>query len=1083
MYIADLHIHSRYSRATSRELTPEQLDLEAGKKGIHLLGTGDFTHPAWREELYEKLVRAEDGLYRLKDEYRSENGRRSGTDTPRFVVSGEISSIYKQDGKVRKVHSLILLPDLEDAQRLSAKLEMIGNIHSDGRPILGLSCHDLLEIMLEICPGGMLIPAHIWTPHFSMFGACSGFDRVEDCFGELTPYIHAVETGLSSDPPMNWRLSALDRFQLISNSDAHSPAKLGREANLLNCEMSYAGLKNAIETGEGLEGTIEFFPEEGKYHFDGHRKCHICLSPAEAKRYGGICPVCKKKLTMGVSHRIDQLADRPEGFIPEGRKTFESLVPLLEVIAASTGRSAASKKVQEEYCKMVDELGTEFDILRTIPIEEIRSHSGHLISEGIRRLREGRVKRLPGFDGEYGIIRLFEPDEIANPDGQMSLSDLFAADAEKENPGTKEVSFSVPLPPSVPLPDSTPSEKTADFLDRLNEQQRYAAQLPARSISVIAGPGTGKTGTLTARIRCLLEKRRVKSAEITAVTFTNQAAGELKERLQREMPHRRSAAQIQTGTFHSICLALLKKVGYEVRIASGQELEELAQEVLEELELRDGLKIKLTPKELLEYVSRERMEQLEKTADRKEAGQLREEAGAAAECFVKRMRERSLYDFDSLLTETLRLLLEENEAARRYCSHFNYLLVDEFQDISPIQYRLIREWNRDGKELFVIGDPDQSIYGFRGAAPGCFDVLSEELPDTQIIRLVENYRSSAQGIEAACALISHNPGDERHLNAVAGEGLPVRIVRAGGKRAEGIFAVREINRLIGGIDMLDAQERELPEAKRVRSFSDIAILCRTNRQAEEMEEYLKTEGIPFTVTGRGTFLEENTVQEALAFFGGLCHEEEADREKADKEQLKLKKTLGEEIYAAFREKYSSRMKKKPAELVKSWMADRGLEEDEPLARLYSMALFHRTMKEFLECLLYGEEGDLKRCGSKRYTADAVSLMTLHASKGLEFPAVIIMGVRKHSIPLEYSSGKKADPKEIAQETSLEPAELQEERRLLYVGMTRAKEELILVTSGEPSVFLKEIPENAAVRQKAPGSEKPVIRQMNLFDFI
>lgn len=421
MYIADLHIHSRYSRATSRELTPEQLDLEAGKKGIHLLGTGDFTHPAWREELYEKLVRAEDGLYRLKDEYRSENGRRSETATPRFVVSGEISSIYKQDGKVRKVHSLILLPDLEDAQRLSAKLEMIGNIHSDGRPILGLSCHGLLEVMLEICPGGMLIPAHIWTPHFSMFGACSGFDRVEDCFGELTPYIHAVETGLSSDPPMNWRLSALDRFQLISNSDAHSPAKLGREANLLNCEMSYAGLKNAIETGEGLEGTIEFFPEEGKYHFDGHRKCHICLSPAEAKRYGGICPVCKKKLTMGVSHRIDQLADRPEVFIPEGRKTFESLVPLLEVIAASTGRSAASKKVQEEYCKMVDELGTEFDILRTIPIEEIRSHSGHLISEGIRRLREGRVKRLPGFDGEYGIIRLFEPDEIANPDGQMSF--------------------------------------------------------------------------------------------------------------------------------------------------------------------------------------------------------------------------------------------------------------------------------------------------------------------------------------------------------------------------------------------------------------------------------------------------------------------------------------------------------------------------------------------------------------------------------------------------------------------------------------------------------------------------------------
>mgnify|MGYP006066281223 FL=1 len=341
MYIADLHIHSRYSRATSRDLTPEQLDYSARQKGIRLLGTGDFTHPVWREELKEKLEPAEDGLYRLKRAYRREEELASGEEETRFVISGEISSIYKQDGKVRKVHSLILLPGLEEAWKLSAKLETIGNIHSDGRPILGLSCHDLLEIMLEICPEGMFIPAHIWTPHFSMFGAFSGFDRVEDCFGELTPYIHAVETGLSSDPPMNWRVSALDRFQLISNSDAHSPSKLGREANVLSCELSYEGLKRAIETGEGLCRTIEFFPEEGKYHFDGHRKCHICLSPAEAEQCEGICPVCGKRMTTGVSHRVEQLADRPEGFLPEKVKPFESLVPLPEVIAASTGRSAA----------------------------------------------------------------------------------------------------------------------------------------------------------------------------------------------------------------------------------------------------------------------------------------------------------------------------------------------------------------------------------------------------------------------------------------------------------------------------------------------------------------------------------------------------------------------------------------------------------------------------------------------------------------------------------------------------------------------------------------------------------------------
>ena len=283
MYIADLHIHSRYSRATSRDLTPEQLDFQARKKGIRLLGTGDFTHPAWREELKEKLIPAEDGLYRLREDCVLSPEARGEEERTRFVVSGEISSIYKQDRKVRKVHSLILLPGLEEAEKLSARLEAIGNIHSDGRPILGLSCHDLLEIMLETCPEGMFIPAHIWTPHFSMFGALSGFERAEECFGELTPYIHAVETGLSSDPPMNWQLSALDRFQLISNSDAHSPAKLGREANLLSGDLSYYGLKQAVETGEGLDGTIEFFPEEGKYHFDGHRKCHICLSPAEAE--------------------------------------------------------------------------------------------------------------------------------------------------------------------------------------------------------------------------------------------------------------------------------------------------------------------------------------------------------------------------------------------------------------------------------------------------------------------------------------------------------------------------------------------------------------------------------------------------------------------------------------------------------------------------------------------------------------------------------------------------------------------------------------------------------------------------------
>lgn len=406
--IADLHIHSRFSMATSKEGTPENLDSWARKKGISLIGTGDFTHPVWREELKERFVSEGNGLYRLRDAFVKEESRKFPGEGTRFVVSGEISSIYKKNGKTRKVHNVILLPSLEAADAMAQRLEKIGNIHSDGRPILGLDSHDLLEMMLDVCPEGILIPAHIWTPHFSVLGAKSGFDSVEECFEELAPYIHALETGLSSDPAMNWRISKLDRYQLVSNSDAHSPSKLGREANLLDIDCSYEGLYRAIQTGEGLEGTVEFFPEEGKYHFDGHRKCGVSLSPVEAERLGGICPVCGKKLTMGVDHRVEQLADRAEGFVKKDGKKYESLVPLPEVISACMGYSTASKKVQGCFEQLIQTLGTEFDILRNVPSEDIKSCAGERIAEGIENVRTGNVKRIPGYDGEYGKIELFD---------------------------------------------------------------------------------------------------------------------------------------------------------------------------------------------------------------------------------------------------------------------------------------------------------------------------------------------------------------------------------------------------------------------------------------------------------------------------------------------------------------------------------------------------------------------------------------------------------------------------------------------------------------------------------------------------
>lgn len=411
--IADLHIHSRYSMATSREGNLPNLDLWARKKGITIVGTGDFTHPAWRQEMRECLEEAEKGLYCLKEECIKEeafhmSGEAGKSSPVRFVVSGEISSIYKKNGKTRKVHNVLLLPGLEAADRLSRELEKIGNIHSDGRPILGLDSRDLLEMMLEVCPEGILIPAHIWTPHFSILGAKSGFDSVQECFEDLSPYVHALETGLSSDPTMNWKISALDRYQLVSNSDAHSPSKLGREANLLDVELSYRGLYEAIQEGQGLLGTVEFFPEEGKYHYDGHRKCGICFSPKEAEEHGNICPVCGKPLTMGVSHRVEQLADRKEGIRLGNSRPFESLVPLGEMISACVGASPASKKVQTLYEQMLQTLGSEFEILREIPLEDIRKASGLRMAEGIEKLRKGEIKRLPGFDGEYGKISIWE---------------------------------------------------------------------------------------------------------------------------------------------------------------------------------------------------------------------------------------------------------------------------------------------------------------------------------------------------------------------------------------------------------------------------------------------------------------------------------------------------------------------------------------------------------------------------------------------------------------------------------------------------------------------------------------------------
>lgn len=406
-YYTDLHIHSKYSRATSKSLNLEELAIWAKKKGLNLIGTGDFTHPAWFEEIKEKLVEADDGTFKLKPEI-----ERQINANVKFILTVEISTIYKKWDKTRKVHHVVFVPDLKTATNFREKLGAIGNIKSDGRPILGLDSRNLLETVLESGENSYIIPAHIWTPWFSVLGSKSGFDSIEDCYGDLSDHIFALETGLSSDPEMNWHVSKLDKFRLVSNSDAHSVSKLAREATVFDIEPNYYSIMNALKTGEGYTGTVEFFPEEGKYHEDGHRKCNICLTPEETKKYNGICPVCGKPLTIGVLSRVNDLSDRKNiTTLPKTAGKVFSLVPLQEIISEIKGVGPSSKSVTTEYEKLINQFGSELNILQNIPLDDL-SKASPLLKEAISRLRQGKVIKQAGFDGEYGSIKLFNKNEL-----------------------------------------------------------------------------------------------------------------------------------------------------------------------------------------------------------------------------------------------------------------------------------------------------------------------------------------------------------------------------------------------------------------------------------------------------------------------------------------------------------------------------------------------------------------------------------------------------------------------------------------------------------------------------------------------
>lgn len=1052
MYIADLHIHSRFSRATSRDCDAPHLDLWARRKGIALVGTGDFTHPEWRRELAEMLCEAEEGFYRLKDEYRLPCETKAETD-PRFVVTGEISTIYKRGGKTRKVHHVIILPSLEAADELSHRLEAIGNLHSDGRPILGLDSRDLLEIVLDTCPKAIYIPAHIWTPHFSLFGAFSDFNTLEECFADLTPHVHALETGLSSDPPMNRRLSMLDGHTLISNSDAHSPAKLGREANLLSCALNYPALKRAVETGEGLQGTIEFYPEEGKYHLDGHRNCHSCLEPAQTVELGGHCPICGRKLTVGVLHRVEALADRTEPIaLP---KPFESLIPLPELLADCMGVSTASKKVAEAHLTLLSRLGPEFSILRTLDLHTIESVAGPIVSEAIRRLRAGRVLRKAGYDGEYGVISLFEPGEAERIAGQTSLLEPAGLAGQKRF-NTKGVAKKAIAP-----------EKPAASAPSLNLEQQTAVTSASASIAVIAGPGTGKTKTLVSRIAYLIDTMGVSPSEITAVTFTRQAAAEMLERLTAQLG-KKAVRGLNVGTFHAVSLQQLPPKP----LISRQQALDIIATLLEEHDES------LSPTECMRMLSLYKNHLCTRT-----------EACASLPAwlpgaYAQRLNILGLRDLDDVLLDAL----NQKPDAKR----FRHLLVDEFQDINAVQHALVSHWSQSSRSLFVIGDPDQAIYGFRGADADCFDTFLQARPNTQLIRLKSNYRSTPQVIRAALSAIAHNPGMERTLLAHQPDGPAVRVMEAPDGFSESVWIAKEVARMAGGVDMLDAHRADQERA--IRSFSDMAILCRTHRQLEQIEAALAHDSIPCVISGYDDFLSDKTVQGMIGFFASLLNPHDSASLYAALDGLwRLPSALSQRAIVALScfepgkidmdalsaelcdfpllspwveavRVFSQSGKAKPRKQLEQLASCCHLHSD-AIEKLLNASVFHDDMAELIATLRTGEEADIRRVSGAGYASGAVRLMTLHGSKGLEFPVVFLAGVTAGFLPLER----------VHAVTNPE-----EERRLFFVGMTRAREELILSCGGVPSAFLSELPSDIVQGCIRPRNRIPKMEQLTLF---
>ncbi|MGI9508741.1 MAG: UvrD-helicase domain-containing protein, partial [Geminicoccaceae bacterium] len=849
--------------------------------------------------------------------------------------------------------------------------------------------------------------------------------------------------------------------------DAHSPIKLGREATAFDDVLDYHGIKHALETGEGYVGTVEFFPDEGKYHLDGHRKCKRWFTPEQTKRLDGRCPDCGGQITVGVLHRIDDLADRRPREVkpPATAGEVVNLVPLHEVIGEVVGTKPGSKRVERCYQHLVTSLGSELDILNDVPIEDIRRADTSLLGEAISRLRAGDVIREGGYDGEYGVIRLFEDDELREAKSGGFLIDLPKSIGEKRPAAASIETAPIPraakprVSPSVEA--SPPSEANAaahqsnmfprhGILAALDEQQRAAAAITRGPVLIIAGPGSGKTRTLTHRIAHLVAEEGVPARNCLAITFTRRAALEMRERLERILP--RDADLVPIHTFHSLGQTILQeqptaaRLPADFRVADDIERTELIKALLD-ISSRQA-------KSLLGDISRSK-----RTAQRAS-----EEVAAALEVYQPELVRRGWVDFDDLIGLTVRLLKNHGDLAAFYRERYALISLDEFQDIDEQQYRMVKQLASANADILAIGDPNQAIYGFRGADPRSFQRFREDYPNAKTVTLRRNYRSSGTIVKASAEVIeAGEEGASAGLEHVRGMEERITIHRASSDKAEAEFIIHGIERLIGGhsfysidtgrvgglnrsVDAGRTSGSRFSDRDRVDlSFGDFSVLYRTDAQAKEVVEAFERSGMPYKKHNHDLLIEEPAAQAILHRVDPVA-----------------KATASAELKAA------------AAAVMREAEADEIDELSATLQQLLALAASCEDRLDwFVDAVPLATEAD---CFDPR--ADRVSLLTVHAAKGLEFPVVFMVGMEDGILPLRFGQ-------------TLSEAELAEERRLAFVGMTRAMDRLYLTHAEKrfwrgkdqelaPSPFLEDLSETLFNTSRTEVKRKPRDQQLQLF---